>query len=1201
MNFREIFRFELGYQVRRVYSWLFFATLFAFAVLVTRVISLKEAKHSGIFINAPYFFLNIIIFGTLIWLMIAAVVAGEAAARDVQTRMYPLTYTTPVSKADYLGGKFLAAFVLNALILLALPLGILFAIYFPGIESEMIGPSRPAAYLGTYFFIAFPNAFVATAIQFSWATSIRRSMASYLASGLIFIITHIGVGGFAAFIKHWELTEYLDLVGLVGIAGRIDSTWTVAEKSTRPLALEGSFLFNRLIWIGIALGSLAITYTRFGFTKGAQRTRWNFFKRRKKPDIRATTLVPTAKSPVSIPRVHRTFGFSTWVSQTLGIAMDSFRKIIKIRTGLLFVMGFMGAVFLFGSALTRFGDIPMIPTTGRVLSLLAAKLSATQHPLILIPLLTIYYAGELMWREREARLSEIVDTAPVPEWVLFLGKFIGLGLVLVVWMIFLMAAGFLIQIDRTYYNFEIGLYLKILFGLQLSNYLLFALLVLVLHVIADQKYLGHMLALGAFGFIVSASMLSIRHHLLVYASDPGWSYTDIRGFGATLQPVLWFKAYWVSWALLFAVLAKLLWPRGKGSSLRTRIKMAAGRFTRATAFTASTALGFILITGGYIFYNTNILNTYNSTSDNEERSAKYEQLYGRYKGIPQPQMTATTLRVEIHPERLEAEIHGTYRLVNNNSTAIDSIHLATMASVETEEITFNRPATKILEDKELGHRIYAFKQPLQPGDSVQLSFEVKYKPHGFRNNGIDTYVAANGTVFTNEDWLPTIGYQSNRELGNGVLRKKYKLSARAAVPSLRNMNARRQKADDEPIILDATIGTSSDQIAVAPGSLRRQWTEQGRSYFRYITEVPVFNEYAIMSARYAVHTGLVRHGLGDGRKDIAIRIYHHPTHTMNLDRMVRSAQASLNYYTKQFGPYPHRQIAFAEYPDPSFSEHARAAMVTYQEGFALMDPTEKGLDLPYVVTAHELAHEWWGWQMRPAHVEGEGVMAEGLAVYSSTILLKGPRPEQLPRYLDFLRSSYEIPRARGAVPLLRSSNSFLDRRKSPLALYTLSEYIGEEKLNGALKQLFVKNSTGTPPLPTTFDLYREMKAATPDSLQYLLHDLFGANTFWELHTEQATAKQTKPDQWLVSLEIRARKVVVNPAGVETDIPMNDLLEIGIYPSETGKPLYMQKQRIRSGKQTITVTVSEKPVRAGIDPNQLMIELDTGDNVATIKD
>ena len=96
--------------------------------------------------------------------------------------MDPLFYTTPVGKAAYLGGRFLAAFVLYAVILLAVPLGLLLAAVVPGPEAELIGPFRPAAYLGAYLFLALPNAFVATAFLFSMAALSRRAMASYLGS-----------------------------------------------------------------------------------------------------------------------------------------------------------------------------------------------------------------------------------------------------------------------------------------------------------------------------------------------------------------------------------------------------------------------------------------------------------------------------------------------------------------------------------------------------------------------------------------------------------------------------------------------------------------------------------------------------------------------------------------------------------------------------------------------------------------------------------------------------------------------------------------------------------------------------------------------------------------------------------------------------------------------------------------------------------
>ena len=101
--------------------------------------------------------------------------------------MHPLIYTSPVSKAEYLGGRFLAAFVLNALILLAVQVGSLLAAHAPGVDPEIIGPFRPAAYLAAYGLIALPNAFIATAVQFSVALLSGRPMASYAGSmGLFF-------------------------------------------------------------------------------------------------------------------------------------------------------------------------------------------------------------------------------------------------------------------------------------------------------------------------------------------------------------------------------------------------------------------------------------------------------------------------------------------------------------------------------------------------------------------------------------------------------------------------------------------------------------------------------------------------------------------------------------------------------------------------------------------------------------------------------------------------------------------------------------------------------------------------------------------------------------------------------------------------------------------------------------------------------
>jgi hypothetical protein len=240
-------------------------------------------------------------------------------------------------------------------------------------------------------------------------------------------------------------------------------------------------------------------------------------------------------------------------------------------------------------------------------------------------------------------------------------------------------------------------------------------------------------------------------------------------------------------------------------------------------------------------------------------------------------------------------------------------------------------------------------------------------------------------------------------------------------------------------------------------------------------------------------------------------------------------------------------------------------------------------------------------QVVPAAVEGGGLLNTTLETYSAMRVVEETLgPGQLRQYLQVMRRQYDYTesRTRAARPLLRATDSFAYSRRGPFALYAIREYIGRDRIDDALRRLFEKHRSGTPPLPTSMDLYRELQAVTPDSLQYLLHDLFEANTYWELETKQATAVQTEAGTWKTTLDVQARKVVVDEAGVETEVPMDDWIEVGVF--DEGEP-YLQKHRIRSGKQTIAVTVPQKPARAGIDPRHLLTDFgDTDPNIKEVK-
>ena len=1211
MKFWTIFRFEFAYQVRRPWPWLFVSVLLVLDFLMTRDGSVSEVLYSEFFLNSPFGIAKTTVFGSLIWLVLAAPIAGDAASRDVATGMYSLTYTTPVSKAEYLGARFLAALVLNALILLAVQAGILLGVYLPGVDAELIGPFRPAAFLTAYGYIAFPTAFAATAIQFFLAVRTGRAMGAYFGS---FIIVFMGffVASFLLFGQ--GLGTLLDPIGIRFIVEDIARLWTPIEKNRRLIGMEGIVLINRILWLSIGLAGLAVTYLGFQFAHRTESASWRhlrqFFISHRVANANAHASTPAgigviAVTPISLPQLRRRFGFIANTRQMLTIAWTSFQLIVTSWAGL-FMLVFIPLLTI-PVVLDQMESksVPLVPTTIRVIAELTAPLADELSRWVIIPFLIVFFAGELVWREREARMGEITDAMPGSDWASFLGKFLGLAFLLVAFLSLQIGAGILAQVIMDYHNFEMGLYLKIMFGLQLMDYLLFALLALVVHVVVNQKYIGHLVAILAFVFIALASLFGMEHNMLIYGASPGWSYTEMRGFGSSLEPWVWFKSYWAAWALLLAVTARLLGVRGRETSFPVRLQLARRRLSRPTIWTIGVAAGFILTLGGFIFYNTNILNDYYTASETKERAAAYEHRYGKYADTPQPRLAATKLHIEIYPERQTVNIRGTYHLVNRNGVAIDSIHVATMPGVETDTLTFDRPVTRVLADEKLFYRIYLLDSPLLPGDSLQLTFQVQVEPRGFRKNGVDASVVANGTRFTNS-WLPAIGYQKSRELIHASDRRGYGLAPRPVIASLYDLEARQDRSTGGGP-LETVVGTTSDQVAVAPGALRRTWTKgpasgsgQERRYFHYSTDGSAGGEWGFFSANYVMHKEQWKNPDSSGQT-VDIQIFHHPQHTAHLDGMVRSIRSSLDYYSREFGPYPRGYLSVVEGAGNGTGMHAEGGMLTYAEGFALWHPRDtSSLDLPSAIVAHEMAHQW---TVPYANVEGAPVMSESLAWYYAIKAVENARgQEELQRLLDFLRVSQIRPEIRRGEPLLRGLDPYMSYRKGPFALYTLSEYLGGEQVNEALRRLVEKHRKGGAPLATTLDLYRELKAVTPASMQYLLHDLFEVNTYWELVAERATARQTRAGSWEVTLDLKGRKVVADSAGVEKEIPMNDWVEIGIseQDQDPSKPLYRQKHRIRSGKQTITVTVLRKPGRVSLDPRQLLIEEKIDDNRKEIK-
>jgi aminopeptidase N len=366
-------------------------------------------------------------------------------------------------------------------------------------------------------------------------------------------------------------------------------------------------------------------------------------------------------------------------------------------------------------------------------------------------------------------------------------------------------------------------------------------------------------------------------------------------------------------------------------------------------------------------------------------------------------------------------------------------------------------------------------------------------------------------------------------------------------------------------------------------------------------DTKIANFYTFVSARY-----IVKREMWNG---VNIEVYYDPKHPYNVDRMIQSVKTGLDYFTKNFGPYQFRQFRVMEFPRYQTFAQSFSNTVPYSEGIGFIyHPTkEDDLDFPLYVTAHELAHQWWGHQVVGAWAQGSNILSETLAEYSALMVVEhtmGPSgvrtylKHDLDRYLSGRRSE-----VRGEQTLARvTRQDYVWYAKGSLVMYALKDYIGEERLNTALRTYLEKVRFQDPPFTTVDDFIESLRAAMPDDLKYLITDFFETLTLFDNRAMSATWRETADHRFAVTLKVSAAKLRADDKGNESEIPIHDLIDIGVFSGKgkDEKPLFLEKRRITQHETTIEVVVDRQPTRAGIDPYNKLIDRVSDDNLVSVK-
>ncbi|HEX8696911.1 MAG TPA: M1 family aminopeptidase [Longimicrobium sp.] len=1178
--------FEARYQLRRVSPWVFLLVLAGISFLTT---SMAGGAWSAfdfnrvLWINSPAFVAAALLRASILAVPIVAGIAGTAVQRDFQTVAHPLFFTTPVRPRDYLLGRWLGAVGATLVVLTGIPLGVLAACAWPSVNPDLVGPFRPGAFLAPFAFLVVPNVLFTAALFVALALSTRRMLPVYVGGLALLVAWSIARLSLMA-VDAGPAGALLDPFGNTALA-RATRYWTVAERNTRDVPWLGLLAANRLLWLGVGAAVLGACALHFRFrhaAEGRARAAWD----------------PAAGAPpppvLRVPAARRRFDAGARLLQLAGETRRALSQVVaNVWFPVLVALGVLLALTIGRSTDAVYGT-PTYPVTYRVLE--AVQGSLTLFVIVIIAV----YAGELVWNERELRAAGIHDALPVPTWLSLAARFLALLAVVAALQGVAMLCGVLLQVSRGWYRFEPGLYLSELFVYGLAGWVPVVGLALFIQALVNHKYVGHFLfLLWVVGSLVLYGLLGVEHNLALFGSAPSLTYSDLNGYGHALVSWRWFTLYWGLWTLLLAAATHLLWVRGQDAGGRWRLREARRRMTRPLLAGTALAALLVLATGGFIYYNTAVLNHFETDDEGERVQAGYEKDYKRWEWVPQPRIAGARLEVDIFAGRRDLRLRGTYRLVNRSGARIDSVHVDLLNSLQVRELRLDRPAARVVSDSARGYYVFRLARPLLPGDSAQLVFHLEHDSRGFENEPSYQPVVGNGTFFDSR-WLPGIGYNPDGELDDPGAREEHHLPPRPRAARIDDPRARTRNfvaRDADWMDFEVTLSTDAGQTAVAPGYLQRAWTAGGRRFFHYRMDAPILNFYAFLSARYRV-----RRDRWDG---VSIEVYHHPGHEWNVERMVRSVQASLGYYTREFGPYQHRQVRILEFP--RYGEFAQSFdnTIPYSEAIGFIaDVREGDIDYPFFVTAHEVAHQWWGHQVAPADVQGAAMLSETLAEYGALMVMEREYGrEQIGRFLRYEMDQYLEGRgaeSRGELPLMLVENQqYIHYNKGALAMYALRDWIGEERVNGALRAFLREWRFRGPPYPTARDLVAHLRAATPDSLKHVVSDLFEHVTLYENRAVSATARELGGGRWEVSLTVQAAKLRADSLGEETPQPLGDWIDVGVYAAGDPEPLYLRKHRVTRATQTIRVVVEGRPARAGIDPLHKLIDRRIDDNVVGV--
>lgn len=1052
--FLKIIKFEIRYRFTKPLTLLFLAMLAFQGIWYTKG-TYDFYVNDDTLINAAGIFYQNLAAGGMLVMIILAIVTGTAIFKDIEFNTAQTFYSFPLHEKKFFLAKFIAAYLINILLCIAYPLGMVLVPY-SGIGTQY-GPTPWGQLLHGFIILTMPNVFLLTSISIACIVWFRKMSAGYIGIFLIVISFLIAESTRENSVNE-IFNHLLDPFGYGVVVDTINLMPT-AQKNTGYLPFTGALFINRLVWIFIAFALFLSAYFRFGF---------KYFlgsKAKKEKVIQEKESSFAQKIQAKIDAVSLHFSQMEYLKKLFRLSYLEFKNITR-PTGFRIILAMLGFMFLAQNLLFR-AEYYSSETVDLPLTTI---MTMQRLPMgIFIIILLMIWSVELLFKEKTRQVWQIMDTLPVPTWVSVLSKFIASCAVGLILAMVIIGVGVISQLLSGYFNFEWSLYAADLFGAKLGwlTYVLSIALAFFMGSLTGNRFAGHILSIGYVIFnIISHELGILEEHRLAYFFTAGAEdYSEMNGYGIFQLSAFWYALMWLVLGFALLLLSILFWNRGLGKNFTRKFSFKNGQLNLFSKITVALCLVVFLALQSFIYRNVNELSGFKTKTQERAEKADYEKKYKRIEKIAQPKITDLDLKIDLFPVERKAIYQADIQLKNLTNQKIDTLHFNLKDFTQINSIQINGKSLKIIAQDEL-HRHFTYQLPktLLPNESLLISFAATTQYIGFTQDDPQGDLAYNGT-FLGRELIPIIGYDAERELKEN----RYRVAAGLQKLTLRmadiNDSLAQQQDANAPdatwLKLKIQVSTPENQMAFTAGELKKQWQQKGRNHYLFETVEPTSFNFFIASGDYQV---LKDKWETKKKSPISLELFYNPKHHYNLIHFKQSAKEGINFIEQNLGLFSHSQLRLAEIPYYQESSYALANVIAISEkhGWYAVGNTEKELSYVYYVTVKALISQYLNQKLRIAKVQGADMLRVALpdAIALQYIEQKFGK-EVLNQILTKKENAYK--KGRGNEPnkepplLYADGADYLEANKGSIDLFNISKKSGHQKFNQKLNKWIAEN------------------------------------------------------------------------------------------------------------------------------------------------